>query len=119
MGIKLLLDEDCQAKALVTLFRSAGHDVKTVGEEGLKGFEDSSVLAHAHKNGYALLTRNAVDFRDLHDNDSNHSGILAIFQGSDPSKNMSYSSIVRAISNIEANGLDLSGQFVVLNAWSY
>ena len=46
-------------------------------------------------------------------------GIGAIYQDRDPSKNMTYAAIVRALENLEASGLELAGQFVVLNAWHY
>jgi hypothetical protein len=32
---------------------------------------------------------------------------------------MTYAAIVLALANLEASGLELAGQFVVLNAWNY
>lgn len=77
------------------------------------------MLAYARAQDRVLLTRNAGDFRDLHEVDCNHPGILAVFQGSDPAKNMSYAGIVSSVGNLERAGLELAGQFVVLNAWNY
>ena len=119
MGLRLLMDEDLQAKALANMLRSAGHDVLTAAEAGLGAASDVTVLAYAHSQGRVLLTRNAGDFRELHEVDSDHPGILAVFQGGDPAKNMSYADIVRAVRNLERAKVELGGQFVVLNAWNY
>ena len=78
MGIRLLVDEDLQARALVNLLRSAGHDVVTATGAGLGAASDQYVLAYARAQGRVLLTRNAGDFRDLHEVDSDHPGILAV-----------------------------------------
>jgi len=48
-----------------------------------------------------------------------HPGILAIYQGSDLGKNMSYQEIVKAISNLESVEYSIQNQFVVLNQWNY
>jgi predicted nuclease of predicted toxin-antitoxin system len=115
----LLLDEDSQAKLLVRLLQQAGHDVVTVNEVGLQGKPDISVLEYAKKRERLVLTRNCDDFRNLHTNNSKHPGILAIYQGSDPSKDMSYKDIVNAIAKIEAAQYTLAGEFIVLNQWNY
>jgi len=119
LGLRLLVDEDLQAKALAGMLRSAGHNVVTVTEAGLGAVPDTDVLAFARVEGRVLLTRNARDFRGIHEVDCDHSGILAVYQSSDPAKNMSYAGITRSISNLEGTGLDLAGQFIVLNAWNY
>ena len=46
-----------------------------------------------------LLTRNCDDFQQLHQANPEHSGILAVYQDSEASKNMSYQAIVKAIDN--------------------
>jgi hypothetical protein len=66
-----------------------------------------------------LLTRNCTDFQELHQANSVHSGILAVFQNSDPAKNMSYQAIVQAIANLEAAGHTIENQFIILNQWNY
>jgi predicted nuclease of predicted toxin-antitoxin system len=113
------VDEDSQAAVLVALLVAAGYDVMTVSEAGLAAADDEVVLAFARSDGRVLLTRNARDFRALHDLDCNHAGILVVFRSKDSSKNMSYADIARAVGNIEASGLELAGQFVALNAWNY
>jgi predicted nuclease of predicted toxin-antitoxin system len=115
----LLLDEDSQAKLLVRLLQQAGHDVATVNEVGLQGKPDPSVLECAKQQGRLVLTRNCDDFRNLHTTNPKHPGILAIYQGSDPSRDMNYRDIVNAIAKIEAAQYALAGEFVVLNQWNY
>lgn len=115
MSLRLLLDEDSQAKYLVSLLRSAGHDVITVNEAGLKGQVDSEVLNYAIQKRRSLLTRNCNDFQELHEINPNHPGILAVYQDADPAKNMSYQAIVQALSNLEMAGSQSNNQFVALN----
>jgi hypothetical protein len=62
----------------------------------------------------ALLTRNCNDFLKLHQLNSNHFGILAVYQDSDPLKNMSYQGIVQAIGNLKAVEMDLTGQRTIV-----
>ena len=57
MSLRLLLDEDSQAKKLVNLLRQAGHDILTVNQTGLMGKPDSMVLDRARQEDRILLTR--------------------------------------------------------------
>ena len=66
-----------------------------------------------------LLTRNCDDFKQLHQANPEHSEILAVYQDSEASKNMSYQAIVKAIDNLETAKYELNNQFFVLNQWSY
>ncbi len=119
MSLKLLIDEDSQAKRLVYLLQSAAHDVITVNEAGLMSKPDSVVLDYARLEDRVLLTRNCDDFQTLHKANPNHPGILAIYQQPDPSKSISYLSIVKSIANIEASDYSLINQFIPLNQWNY
>jgi uncharacterized protein with PIN domain len=119
LSLKLLLDEDSQAKYLVNLLRVAGHDVVTVNESSLGGFPDSAVLDFARQKRRIVLTRNCDDFLRLHGLNSNHAGILAVYQSPDIAKNMSYQGIVKAIANLEMAGYELENQFVILNQWNW
>ena len=67
MTRKLLIDEDSQAKVLVTLLKQAGYDVLTVNEAGLSGQPDSVVFEYACLEGRLVLTRNYDDFQALHE----------------------------------------------------
>lgn len=119
MSLRILLDEDSQAKHLVNLLQAAGHDVVTVNAMNLMNRPDSVVLNFARQDGRVLLTRNCDDFQELHQINSIHSGILAVYQDSDPVKNISYKEIVKAIANLESAEYRLQNQFVVLNQWNY
>ena len=119
MSLRLLLDEDTQAKRLAALLREAGHHVQTVTEAALTDQGDSSVLAHACRENRLVLTRNCGDFQALHRTEPAHVGILGVIQYNEPAKDMSYADIVRAIANIEASGWAFRGEFVILNQWHY
>lgn len=119
MSLRLLIDEDSQAKRLVELLRNAGHDVITAREADLMAKPDSLVLDYARQSGRLVLTKNSNDFNILHRADPNHPGILVVYQYLDRSKNMSYGTIVKCIANIEASGYNLTNQFVSLNSWNY
>lgn len=119
MSLRLLIDEDSQALRLVNLLRNAGHDVITVNEAGLMSKPDTVVLNYARLEGRLLLSRNCDDFLALHTANPNHPGILAVYQDPDPSKNMSYLTIVKSIANLETSGYSLASQFIALNQWNY
>lgn len=119
MSLNLLLDEDSQAKMLVKLLKAAGHKVLTINELEMVGQPDSAVFIYAKREDLVLLTRNCADFQILHESQTNHPGILAVYQEADESKNMSYRDIARAISNLEESGVVIVGQFIVLNQWRY
>ncbi len=119
MSLRLLIDEDSQAKPLVNLLRKAGHDVITVNEAGLSGKIDSLVFDYARGSNRVLLTHNCDDFKALHQENPNHPGILAIYQNDDRSKKMSRQAIVKALSNLEAANVPLANQFISLNSWNY
>jgi uncharacterized protein with PIN domain len=99
------------------MLRVDGHDVLTVGEAGAIGIPDASVIELARAQQRILLTRNCDDFLTIHQANSEHSGILAVYQDADPRKNMSYVAIVKAIANLQDTGLCLQGQFIVLNRY--
>jgi predicted nuclease of predicted toxin-antitoxin system len=119
LSLRLLLDEDSQAKYLVNLLRAAGHNVTTVAAAGLGSRSDQIVLDYARQQGQVLLTRNCDDFQELHQTSPVHPGILAVYQNSDSSKNMSYQAIVKAIANLETASYVLENQFIILNQWNY
>lgn len=121
MSLRLLVDEDTQARLLVERLRAAGHDVQTATEADLIGQPDPQVLAHARREGRLLLTRNGADFLQLHRVDATHPGILAVYQDADPAKNMSYADIVNAIAHLEgtaqATEWQMTGELIILNHW--
>ncbi|MGL5197042.1 MAG: DUF5615 family PIN-like protein [Chroococcales cyanobacterium] len=119
MSLKLLLDEDSQAKYLVNLLQRQGYDVIPVKVAGLNGKPDIAVLNYARQEERVLLTRNCEDFLILHQSNPVHPGILAVYQDPDPAKNMSYQAIAKAIANLESANYGLTNSFIILNQWNY
>ncbi len=119
MSLKLLLDEDIQAKLLVTLLKKAGHDALTINDVNLTGQLDPIVFHYAKQTNRIFLTQNCHDFEDLHRINPNHPGILAVYHEANPLKDMSLKAIVKAISNLEAAKIPLVNQFIALNHWNY
>jgi hypothetical protein len=66
-----------------------------------------------------LLTKNPGDFLELHEKNSQHAGILLVYQDNDPDRDMSHAEIVRAIANLEQAGIVFQNCCHVLNAWRY
>ncbi len=115
--MKLLVDEDSQARRLLDALRHAGHDVLSVAELGCNGLPDAQVFAQAQSQGRALLTHNVADFLALAQQAGEHAGVLAIFRDGNPRNTMDYEQIVRAIGALDAAGLPVQGQFHILNHW--
>ena len=113
------MDEDIQDKLLVKLLTNAGHSVITVNQAGLMGQTDFVVLNYAKQQACSLLTYNCQDFNDLHEQGIKHCGILALYRETNPTKNMSFKTIVKAIANLEAASIPLTNQFISLNHWNY
>jgi predicted nuclease of predicted toxin-antitoxin system len=117
--LRLLVDEDSQARTLVRLLVEAGHDVLTVEAAGLTSMADGEVLARAIQDRRALLTRNCGDFLALHQALPDHHGILAVYLDADLAKDMSYADICRALANLAPSGIRGEKEFIVLNAWRW
>lgn len=119
MSLRLLIDEDSQAKLLITLLKQASHDIITVNEESLSGQPDEIVFDYAQREKRLILTRNYDDFQALHNANPNHSGILVICEDQNTSKNLSFKEIVKALANLETANIPLANQFIALNHWNY
>jgi hypothetical protein len=85
----------------------------------LLGADDEEHLAYARQHGLVLLTKNPRDFRDVHDQDSEHPGILLVYQDNDVTRDMQPSDIAQAILNLLAAGVPIAGEIHVLNHWRY
>lgn len=125
MSLNLYLDDCSNSDLLAHLIQQAGHRVvrPTDANVGLDGEDDDVHLAFAATNDLTIITKNPSDFQHLHDLDPHHSGILAVYQDNDPSRDMSDAEIVKAISNLQAaaqsGGDPIPGKFHSLNDWRY
>lgn len=119
MSLEIYLDDCAYAKVLVSLLRTAGHRVSTPVDANTLGRGDEEHLDYAAQHSLVLLTRDADDFRVLHEANQDHAGILAIYQDNDPSRDMNYAEIVKAIANLENTGIPIRGAYHVLNAWRF
>lgn len=119
MSLRIYLDDCAYSKPLLHLLRSVGHDVLTPVEAGTTGFPDAAHLQRAVADARVILTMDADDFAELHQSDPNHSGIFAVCQDNDPTKDMSFAEIARAIANIEKAAVPIAGEYWILNAWRY
>jgi predicted nuclease of predicted toxin-antitoxin system len=117
----LYLDESVYWKALVRFLIQSGYEVHTPVESSLLRAGDVEHLEYAARNGYALVTKDPDDFRDLHNDwqaqGRSHAGILLICEEQDPRKNMNHHDVVRAIGNLLASGLPITNELHVLNHW--
>ncbi len=90
-----------------------------VNQAGLMGQSDFVVLNYAQQQACSLLTYNCQDFIDLHEQGIKHCGILAVYREANPTKDMGFKAIVKAIANLEAASIPLANQFISLNHWNY
>jgi hypothetical protein len=103
------------------LLLQAGHDVQVPADVDppLTGDDDPVHFAHAKATDRVILTLNPKDFKALHNQDSNHPGILVVYQDNDPTKDMNYGDIVQAIANLENSVPAIAGGFWVLNVYRW
>lgn len=75
--MRFYADENFPLDTVIEL-RRLGHDVLTMFEDGRanKSIPDESVLKRSIKLERVLLTINRLDFKRLHNADSNHAGIV-------------------------------------------
>jgi hypothetical protein len=66
MQIRLYVDEDAMARALVRGLQARGVDVTTVLDAGMSEQDDLAQLEHAPQHGRVLYTFNVGHFCHLH-----------------------------------------------------
>lgn len=119
--MKLYLDDDSIAPALVLALRKAGHDVRTPAEAGLSGAPDPVHFRRAVREGRAILSRNYTDFEDLHhliiDAGGGHPGVFIVRRDNPKRRNMSSHDIVRALRRLEAASPPIADAYNELNPW--
>ena len=119
--MRIHLDEDLSSGLLARLLQNAGHDVTTAVSEGMLGRADAVQLAFAIRQKRACLSRNYVDFEELHlllhDAQGQHHGILIVRRENDPTRDLTPKGIVAAIRKLEAAGVPIASEYIVLNQW--
>ena len=90
MALDLYLDDCSNSGLLADLLEQAGHRVvrPTDPDVGLDGEEDHVHFAYARANNLTIVTKNPGDFLELHEAEQGHSGILAIYQDNDSTRDM-------------------------------
>ena len=90
-------------------------------DAGISGESDPVHFAHAIGVERALLTRNHDDFQELHDllrvSGGAHFGLLIVRFDNRRGRDMTPRGIANAIGNLEASGMSLRNQVVILNHW--
>jgi hypothetical protein len=84
MQIRLYIDEDAMARALVKGLRARGIDVTTVLDERMSEQNDRAQLEYAAQQGRTLYTFNVGHFCQLHTEymtqGKNHAGIIVVYR---------------------------------------
>ena len=121
MSLSIYLDDCAFSYRLRTLLLAAGRQVQIPAEvePPLTGAADQAHFAHARATKRVLRKKKPGDFLHRHQQDPNPAGILAVYQDNDPTKDMNYHEIVRAIANLEGTGVAITGEFWVLNAYRW
>jgi hypothetical protein len=120
VALNLYLDDCANSDLLADLLTQAGHTVVRPADAGIAWEDDEVHFQYARTHGLVLITKNPRDFRVLHNQDQSHSGIFAVYQDNDPTRDMSDGDIVAVIAKIEAavpQGYLIAGEFHNLNAW--
>jgi predicted nuclease of predicted toxin-antitoxin system len=123
VALNLYLDDCSNSNLLADFLAQARHTVTRPDEVGVGGEDDGVHFAFAAGNGLTIITKNPADFLELHEANQQHSGILAVHQDNDPTRDMSDAEIVKAIRNLEEaaalGGDPIPGMYHVLNNWRY
>jgi len=84
MQIRLYLDEDAMARAVVLGLRARGVDVTTVIDEGMKERSDRDQLEYATQQRRVIFTFNVGHFCKLHQDrlaqGESHAGIVVVYR---------------------------------------
>src|SRR5437899_1564901 len=119
--MRIYVDEDLAAGHLIRFLEKAGHDVATPGGTGLLGRSDPAQLTFAIHENRVCLIANYEDYEELHlllqEARGIHPGLLVVRQDNDPARDMTPKGIVAAIRKLEASGVTIPNQYIILNHW--
>src|SRR3954471_11449581 len=97
--MRIYLDDDLDSNLLISLLRRAGHEVVSPREVGTRGVADVKHLSYAAAHALVLLTANAADFIDLHEEwltqGRKHQGILIVYRENNPARDMNSQQIAQ------------------------
>lgn len=121
LNLSIYLDDCAFSYRLREMLIEAGHKVQIPADVDppLTGAKDHMHFEYARTNHQVLLTYNPEDFRELHRQTPNHSGIFGVYQDNDPTRDMTYSDVVRAINNLLEIQPDLNNGFWTLNHYQW
>ena len=119
--MRLLLDEDSSGSLLIRLLREAGYDVEAVVELGTMGDPDPKQFIYAIGQDRILMTRNADDFKLLHElvvtAGGHHPGIIITHFEKNAARDFTPRGIVVALGKLAASGLAFLDEVHILNQW--
>ena len=119
--MRLYLDDDMDANALIRFLQHEGHEVVSPRAVAMRGAEDEAHLGYAVAQGCVVVTANVRDFLTLHqrwqEERRQHAGILALYRENNPQRDLTYAQIARAVSRLARAGLQLQNTFHNLNIW--
>jgi predicted nuclease of predicted toxin-antitoxin system len=119
--MRLYLDDDTASPLLARLLRNAAHDVQMPSDIGMSGAPDPVHMTHAIADGRVCLTKNHDDFwilpNLLMQAQGRHPGIVVVRQDNDPTRDLTPKGIVSALRNLEAAGVPVQNEFIILNHW--
>ena len=109
--MNLYLDDDLDAKVLISRLQHEGHEVISPRAVSMSGSDDEAHLTYAASQHLPLLTADTRDFLAL------HQSWVAEGREHNPERDMSYGQIARAVSRLEHSGIPLSNSYQNLNMW--
>jgi predicted nuclease of predicted toxin-antitoxin system len=119
--MNLYVDDNLAKAELAGMLFGAGHQVTLPTDVALEGKSDPQHFEHAIRSQLVVLTADRSDFAELdrliQTAGGHHPGILIVRFDGDSRRDMMSKHIVRAIANVEAAGVPLPDQVVILNQW--
>lgn len=119
--MRIYIDEDMASGLLILLLQKAGHDVGAPAAVAMLGRSDVAQLTFAIQESRVSLTANYDDYDELHrlvdKSRGSHPGILVVRREKDPTRNLKPKGIVAAIRKLEAAGVPVANEYIVLNHW--